>query len=822
MKKTVKVLFSLVLVCLFAVQFAGAMPASASADRVDSKWDNVQLDTSVYVYGDDNAAEKQDGDFGVNAGFSGKDASGKSTLSEFLNGDYTITPPDGYYVSELYICAASKADADIESVNLVGYATASKDSAKLTIARGSLATNDNGLNTSLFVTDDESSSYVAQIYLRAIDTENDHPTVTYNDGWLNGKVGGTENGIVDFDDEDNIYTHTVVNDYKAYGGVETYVGMTLKYANGATMAVEPDDVITLYTDATITAKYIVEASVTADNQSITYGDALPELTYTPVVPDGYTLVSTTATLGDYNAETGTKAIILSGAWIADSNGTALDADQFDLTVNNGTLTIAKRNVTIAAKPVTSEYTGSAINATEYEITSDPLAEGDTIKSVEYTGGPVNVGTGASTPCNAVIVDANGVDVTAYYNITYSAAEVTVSKYSGEVVITAKDATKPYDGSALTASTSDVTFTGLLGSDTVEVTAVSGEATVPGKDGTAKITDYVIKNAAGEKINDNYANIKLVDGKLTVTKRDITVTTGSATKAYDKTALTTKADDYSIISGSLVSGQNLTLTLSGTQTEPGSSKNTVKEGSLKISDEQGRDYTAYYNVTIKEGTLEVTGVKVIEISIKATSAKKVYDGTELTANSYDVVSGALESGDTLEVEYSGSITNAGTVANKIVKVTAKDANGKDVTAKYKISTQDGTLEITKAPLTVTAKSAEKVYDGKALTANTCEVKGSLAKGHKISATVTGSQTQIGSSKNKASNVKIVDANGNDVTSNYEITYVEGTLTVKAANAKPKTGDDANMGLWIGLMAVSAVIIAGGVVFFVKKNKKKNEQ
>jgi len=816
MKKTVKVLFSLVLVCLFAVQFAGAMPASASADRVDSKWDNVQLDTSVYVYGDDGAV-KQDGDFGVQAGFSGADASGKSTLGEFLNGDYTITPPDGYYVSELYICAASKADADIESVNLVGYATASKDSAKLTITRGSLATNDNGLNTSLFVTDDESSSYVAQIYLKAIDTET-KPTVKYNDGWLNGKVGGTVDGNVSL--ENDVYTHTVVNDYAEYSGSETYVGMTLKYANGATMAVQPGDTLTLYADATITAKYVVKASVTADNQSITYGDAIPELTYTPVVPEGYTLVAPIASLGDYNAETGTRAIILSNAWVADSNGTALDAAQLELTVNNGTLTVAKRNITISAKPVTSEYTGSAINATEYVITSGSLVEGDTVKSVEYTGGPVNVGTGTSTPSAAVIVDANGNDVTANYNITYSGAEVTVSKYSGEVVITAKDATKPYDGSALTAS-NDVTVSGLLGSDTVDAT-VSGEATVPDKDGTAKIGDYVIKNAAGEKVNDNYANIKLVDGKLSVTKRDITVTTGSASKAYDKTALTTKADDYSITSGSLVSGQKLTLALSGTQTEPGSSKNTVKEGSLKISDEQGRDYTAYYNVTIKEGTLEVTGVKVIEISIKATSAKKVYDGTELTANSYDVISGELESGDTLVVEYSGSITNAGTTANKIVKVTAKDANGKDVTAKYKISTQDGTLEITKAPLTVTAKSAEKVYDGKALTANTCEVKGSLAKGHKISATVTGSQTQIGSSKNKASNVKIVDANGNDVTSNYEITYVEGTLTVKAANAKPKTGDDANMGLWIGLMAVSAVIIAGGVVFFVKKNKKKNEQ
>lgn len=816
MKKTVKVLFSLVLVCLFAVQFAGAMPASASADRVDSKWDNVQLDTSVYVYGDDGAV-KQDGDFGVKAGFSGADASGKSTLGEFLNGDYTITPPDGYYVSELYICAASKADADIESVNLVGYATASKDSAKLTITRGSLATNDNGLNTSLFVTDDESSSYVAQIYLKAIAPETE-PKVEYNDGWLNGKVKGTVKGNVSL--ENDVYTHTVVNDYAEYSGSETYVGMTLKYANGATMAVQPGDTLTLYADATITAKYVVKASVTADNQSITYGDALPELTYTPVVPEGYTLVAPIASLGDYNAETGTRAIILSNAWVADGNDTALDAAQLELTVNNGTLTVAKRDITISAKTVSSEYTGSAVNATENEITSGSLATGDSIKSVEYTGGPVNVGTGTSTPSAAVIVDANGNDVTANYNITYSGAEVTVSKYSGEVVITAKDATKPYDGSALTAS-NDVTVSGLLGSDTVDAT-VPGEATVPGKDGTAKIGDYVIKNAAGEKVNDNYANIKLVDGKLSVTKRDITVTTGSASKAYDKTALTTKADDYSITSGSLVSGQKLTLALSGTQTEPGSSKNTVKEGSLKISDEQGRDYTAYYNVTIKEGTLEVTGVKVIEISIKATSAKKVYDGTELTANSYDVISGELESGDTLVVEYSGSITNAGTTANKIVKVTAKDANGKDVTAKYKISTQDGTLEITKAPLTVTAKSAEKVYDGKALTANTCEVKGSLAKGHKISATVTGSQTQIGSSKNKASNVKIVDANGNDVTSNYEITYVEGTLTVKAANAKPKTGDDANMGLWIGLMAVSAVIIAGGVVFFVKKNKKKNEQ
>ena len=51
--------------------------------------------------------------------------------------------------------------------------------------------------------------------------------------------------------------------------------------------------------------------------------------------------------------------------------------------------------------------------------------------------------------------------------------------------------------------------------------------MPGKDGTAKVDSYVIKNAAGEDVSGNYGNVKLTDGKLTVTKRDITVTTGSA-------------------------------------------------------------------------------------------------------------------------------------------------------------------------------------------------------------------------------------------------------------------------------------------------------
>ena len=80
----------------------------------------------------------------------------------------------------------------------------------------------------------------------------------------------------------------------------------------------------------------------------------------------------------------------------------------------------------------------------------------------------------------------------------------------------------------------------------------------------------------------------------------------------------------------------------------------------------------------------------------------------------------------------------------------------------------------------ADDASKTYDGSALTKDSYEItSGTLADGQSIdSVTVTGSRTEAGSSANVPSAAKIVDAQGNDVTSNYSITYVNGTLTVNA--------------------------------------------
>ncbi|MFV8226949.1 hypothetical protein, partial [Christiangramia aquimixticola] len=79
--------------------------------------------------------------------------------------------------------------------------------------------------------------------------------------------------------------------------------------------------------------------------------------------------------------------------------------------------------------------------------------------------------------------------------------------------------------------------------------------------------------------------------------------------------------------------------------------------------------------------------------------------------------------------------------------------------------------------ITAASDEKVYDGTALTDSGSEITtGSLVAGHTYTATVTGSQTVVGESANVASVAVIKDSSNNDVTSNYQISYVAGTLEV----------------------------------------------
>ncbi len=112
-----------------------------------------------------------------------------------------------------------------------------------------------------------------------------------------------------------------------------------------------------------------------------------------------------------------------------------------------------------------------------------------------------------------------------------------------------------------------------------------------------------------------------------------------------------------------------------------------------------------------------------------------------------------------------------------------------TGHVTVDTDSGTIIISPAMLYIISDSAERPYmedengDPVPLTAPGWSVwMGSLAEGDRIiesTVKVTGEQTNKGLSGNSfedKENIRIEDADGNDVTSNYTIVLLEGILTV----------------------------------------------
>lgn len=93
-------------------------------------------------------------------------------------------------------------------------------------------------------------------------------------------------------------------------------------------------------------------------------------------------------------------------------------------------------------------------------------------------------------------------------------------------------------------------------------------------------------------------------------------------------------------------------------------------------------------------------------------------------------------------------------------------------------------VTKTAITITAKSDSKTYNGTALENGGYDLTGTLKAGDTLDVTVSGSVTNVADNKadnNVITSVKVL-RNGIDVTAQYTITEVPGTLTI---NQRPVT-------------------------------------
>ena len=204
--------------------------------------------------------------------------------------------------------------------------------------------------------------------------------------------------------------------------------------------------------------------------------------------------------------------------------------------------------------------------------------------------------------------------------------------------------------------------------------------------------------------------------------------------------------------------------------------------VNIEDKSGGDYIIYGSTTFTINPASVT--------LTANSSSVAYDGTEKTINGF---TSSVEGLSFTGVTASGSGTNIGNYPVTFTGVTI--GTTKDTSGNYVVSeTVNGTLTITPKPLTITADSDTKVYDGTALTKNSYTSVGLMAGDVIESVTITGSQTNAGSSDNVPS-AAVIKKGDEVVNANYTITYNNGTLEVTkkpvtiTADAKTKAyGED----------------------------------
>ena len=403
------------------------------------------------------------------------------------------------------------------------------------------------------------------------------------------------------------------------------------------------------------------------------------------------------------------------------------------------------NVRITIDTEITDYNNRALGSEEAHYTS--LAVDETI-IVKAVGSQTDVGTSINT----YTIDWGTAD-RSNYEVGEDLGKLTVTPASATV--TTGSSEKEYDGSPLTNS--EASISGLVNGETATVTATGSITEVGSTENTYSISWNSAKSS-------NYSVSESL-GTLRVTSpmAAVTLTSASAEKTYDGTPLT----DSSVTAEGLPSGFTVSAALSGSQTDVGSSDNTID--SYTIYDADGNDVTdRFSNVSIQNGTLKVTPK---EVTITTGSAAREYDGSPLT-NSEASISGLVD-GETAAVTASGSITDVGSAENTY-SISWDSANS----SNYSVSESLGTLQVTEntSAVTLTAASAEKTYNGTALTDSSFSAEG-LPSGFTVSADVSGSRTDAGSSGNSIESYTIYNADGADVTDYFSnITTQSGILTV----------------------------------------------
>ena len=363
------------------------------------------------------------------------------------------------------------------------------------------------------------------------------------------------------------------------------------------------------------------------------------------------------------------------------------------------------------------------------------------------GEKVRVNADSSNDLYATWVKKTVIEVTANSNTL---------PYNGEVqkVEGFKNVTAGYEVTGLTAVAEGKDF------GTYD-TVITGTAKVT-KDGV-DVTDKVIVN----KIN----------GTLTISKREVTLTSQTDSKDYDGTPLT--RPDVTITGGFVKDEvKEVKATGSVTNVSEGEVTNTI---TYKTSNKFNPNN---YSITKNEGKLSITPVTdEVTVRINGNKDSATYNGEEQSVSGYTVesISNTLYTSTdfTLNGQAKATGKDAATYQMNLDATQFVNNNTNFSNVKFEIA-EDGQLVINPRAVTLTSETASKDYDGTPLTRPNVKVEGNFVDGEVTKVEATGSVTYV--SEDEVTNTIVITEGENFKESNYSITKHEGKLSITKVNAE----------------------------------------
>ena len=305
--------------------------------------------------------------------------------------------------------------------------------------------------------------------------------------------------------------------------------------------------------------------------------------------------------------------------------------------------------------------------------------------------------------------------------------------------------------------------------TPEVKDKSGNALIENTDYTVSYSTKDFTNVTGT-ITVTITGIGNYTGSVEktyqITKRSVTLTSETASKAYDGTPLT--RPDVTVGGDKFVAGEVSEIKATGSVTY-------VSEGEVTntITYTEGANFKdSNYAITKTEGKLSITAQPISSNGITVEKPSDVlYDG-EMHQQKPVVKDGetVLTEGEHYTLHYDGDTTNAGTV--KVVVFGTGNYNG-ETSVSYKI---------TPRKVTLTSESGSKPYDGTALTKPDVTVSGDgFVAGEVSDIKATGSVTTV--TEGEVAN-KITFTPGEKFkVGNYAIEMAEGKLSITGQSIVP---------------------------------------